>query len=90
MKEVRVLLILGTLESVNRADQVRRMLEAAGISSTRIDVTDMSNMDPANTRDSEISRAQGRRVTFEAKLGLVDQAISIKKPPPIGMAFCVQ
>ena len=49
----------------NRADQVRRMLEAAGISSTRIDVTDMSNMDPANTRDSEISRAQNRRVTFE-------------------------
>lgn len=49
----------------NRADQVRRMLEAAGISSTRINVTDMSNMDPANTRDSEISRAQNRRVTFE-------------------------
>ena len=49
----------------NRADQVRRMLEEAGISSTRINVTDMSNMDPANTRDSEISRAQNRRVTFE-------------------------
>lgn len=49
----------------NRADQVRRMLEAAGISSMRINVTDMSNMDPANTRDSEISRAQNRRVTFE-------------------------
>lgn len=49
----------------NRADQVRRMLEAAGISSMRINVTDISNMDPANTRDSEISRAQNRRVTFE-------------------------
>ena len=49
----------------NRADQVRRLLEAAGISSARITVTDMSNMDPANTRDSEISRAQNRRVTFE-------------------------
>ena len=45
----------------NRADQVRRLIEAAGIAS----VTDISNMDPANTRDSEISRAQNRRVTFE-------------------------
>ena len=49
----------------NRADQVRRLIEAAGIASARISVTDMSNMDPANTRDSEISRAQNRRVTFE-------------------------
>lgn len=49
----------------NRADQVRRLLEAAGIATARISVTDMSNMDPANTRDSEISRAQNRRVTFE-------------------------
>ena len=44
---------------------MRRLLEAAGIASARISVTDMSNMDPANTRDSEISRAQNRRVTFE-------------------------
>lgn len=51
----------------NRADQVRRLIEAAGIASTRLMVTDMSNMDPANTRDSEISRAQNRRVTFEIK-----------------------
>lgn len=49
----------------NRADQVRRLMEAAGIASARINVTDMLNMDPANTRDSEISRAQNRRVTFE-------------------------
>ena len=48
-----------------RADMVRGMLEDAGISLARIKVTDMSNMDPANTRDSEISRAQNRRVTFE-------------------------
>ncbi len=51
----------------NRADQIRRMLEAEGIAAARITVTDMSNMDPANTRDSEISRAQNRRVTFELK-----------------------
>lgn len=51
----------------NRADQVRRLMEGAGIASARITVTDMSNMDPANTRDSEISRAQNRRVTFELK-----------------------
>ena len=49
----------------NRADQVRRLMEGAGIAASRITVTDMSNMDPANTRDSEISRAQNRRVTFE-------------------------
>ena len=49
----------------NRADQVRRLMEDAGIAAARITVTDMSNMDPANTRDSEISRAQNRRVTFE-------------------------
>ena len=51
----------------NRADQIRRMLEAEGIAAARITVTDISNMDPANTRDSEISRAQNRRVTFELK-----------------------
>jgi outer membrane protein OmpA-like peptidoglycan-associated protein len=49
----------------NRADQIRRMLEAEGIASARILVSDIANMDPANTRDSEISRAQNRRVTFE-------------------------
>ena len=48
-----------------RAVQVRRMFEAAGIPSTRITITGMSDMSPANTRDSEISRAQNRRVTFE-------------------------
>ena len=49
----------------NRGDQVRRLMEGAGIAAARISVTDVSNMDPANTRDSEISRAQNRRVTFE-------------------------
>jgi len=49
----------------NRADQIRRLLQDAGISPSRITVSDMSNMDPASTRDSEISRAQNRRVTFE-------------------------
>ena len=51
----------------NRADQARRLIEAAGIAPGRLSVADMSNMDPANTRDSEISRAQNRRVTFEIK-----------------------
>lgn len=49
----------------NRADQIRRMLEAEGVLSTQISVSDMGNMDPASTRDNDISRAQNRRVTFE-------------------------
>lgn len=51
----------------NRADQIRRMLEAEGVLATQISVADMGNMDPANTRDTDISRAQNRRVTFEIK-----------------------
>ncbi|MDE0722463.1 MAG: OmpA family protein [Flavobacteriales bacterium] len=51
----------------NRADQIRRMLAAEGVLSTQISVSDMGNMDPASTRDSDISRAQNRRVTFEIK-----------------------
>ena len=51
----------------NRADQIRRMLEAEGVLSTQISVSDMGNMDPASTRDNDISRAQNRRVTFEIK-----------------------
>ncbi len=51
----------------NRADQIRRMLAAEGVLSTQISVSDMGNMDPASTRDNDISRAQNRRVTFEIK-----------------------
>jgi outer membrane protein OmpA-like peptidoglycan-associated protein len=51
----------------NRADQIRRMLESEGIPASQISVSDMGNMDPANTRDTDISRAQNRRVTFELK-----------------------
>ena len=51
----------------NRADQIRRVLEAEGVLATQISVADMGNMDPANTRDTDISRAQNRRVTFEIK-----------------------
>ena len=51
----------------NRADKILSILKDAGISPSRITVSDMSNMDPANTRDSELSRAQNRRVTFEIK-----------------------
>ena len=49
----------------NRADQIRRMFEAEGVLSSQIAVSDMGNMDPASTRDNDISRAQNRRVTFE-------------------------
>ena len=51
----------------NRADQVRRMLEAEGVLSTQISVSDIGNMDPASSRDTDISRAKNRRVTFEIK-----------------------
>lgn len=51
----------------NRADQIRRMLESEGIPVSQLSVSDMGNLDPANTRDTDISRAQNRRVTFELK-----------------------
>ena len=47
-----------------RAGQVKRLLEAEGISADRITITGRENSDPASTRDSEIARAQNRRVTF--------------------------
>ena len=47
-----------------RAGQVKRLLEAEGVSADRITVTGRENSDPASTRDSEIARAQNRRVTF--------------------------
>ncbi|PCJ80040.1 MAG: hypothetical protein COA49_09775 [Bacteroidetes bacterium] len=51
----------------NRGDQIRRILEADGIPASRMTVSDLGNLDPASTRDTEISRAQNRRVTFELK-----------------------
>lgn len=50
-----------------RAGQVKRLLEAAGVDPTRLTVTGRENTDPASTRDSEIARAQNRRVTFLVK-----------------------
>ena len=49
----------------NRADQIRRMLEEAGIPASQFSVSDIGAQDPANSRDTDISRAQNRRVTFE-------------------------
>ena len=51
----------------NRADQIRKMLESEGIPVSQLSVSDIGNLDPANTRDTDISRAQNRRVTFELK-----------------------
>jgi outer membrane protein OmpA-like peptidoglycan-associated protein len=50
-----------------RADQVKRLLETAGIAPDRLTVSGRENTDPASTRDSEIARAQNRRVTFLVK-----------------------
>jgi chemotaxis protein MotB len=50
-----------------RADQVKRLLETAGVSPDRLSVSGRENTDPASTRDSEIARAQNRRVTFLVK-----------------------
>ena len=49
----------------NRGDQIRRMLEAAGVLASQVSVSDIGAKDPANSRDTDISRAQNRRVTFE-------------------------
>jgi outer membrane protein OmpA-like peptidoglycan-associated protein len=49
----------------NRADQIRRMLETAGVPVSQYSVSDIGKQDPANSRDTDISRAQNRRVTFE-------------------------
>ena len=50
-----------------RAGQVKRLIEAAGIAPERVTVNGRENTDPASTRDSEIARAQNRRVTFLVK-----------------------
>ena len=49
----------------NRGDQIRRMLEAEGVPASQFSVSDVGAQDPANSRDTDISRAQNRRVTFE-------------------------
>jgi len=49
----------------NRGDQIRRMLETAGVPASQYSVSDIGAQDPANSRDTDISRAQNRRVTFE-------------------------
>ena len=49
----------------SRADKIKTILLDAGISSSRITVSNRFFEDPANNRDAEISRAQNRRVTFE-------------------------
>lgn len=49
----------------NRGDQIRRMLESAGVPASQFSVSDIGAQDPANSRDTDISRAQNRRVTFE-------------------------
>ena len=49
----------------NRGDQIRRMLEAEGVPASQFSVSDIGAQDPANSRDTDISRAQNRRVTFE-------------------------
>jgi OmpA-OmpF porin, OOP family len=50
-----------------RAEQVKRLLETEGIAPERLTVSGRENTDPASTRDSEIARAQNRRVTFLVK-----------------------
>ena len=50
-----------------RADQVKRLLVAEGIAEDRLTTSGRENTDPASTRDSEIARAQNRRVTFLVK-----------------------
>ena len=48
-----------------RADQVVAKFGENGIEGSRLVVDTMENSDPASTRDTDISRAQNRRVTFE-------------------------
>ena len=56
--------ILIKIASTWEGIQAAKLLEAEGISADRITVTGRENSDPASTRDSEIARAQNRRVTF--------------------------
>lgn len=47
-----------------RAEAIRDALVQQGISIDRLQLESRENNDPASTRDTEISRAQNRRVTF--------------------------
>lgn len=47
-----------------RAEQVKRFLVSKGIAEGRLIVLTKENTDPANTRETDLSRAQNRRVTF--------------------------
>lgn len=48
-----------------RAEYVMRLMTEQGIGADRLEVEARENTDPASTRDTDISRAQNRRVTFE-------------------------
>ncbi len=49
---------------MQRAEFIREALIQQGIGADRLTVESRENADPASTRDTEISRAQNRRVTF--------------------------
>jgi outer membrane protein OmpA-like peptidoglycan-associated protein len=49
---------------MQRAEAIREALVQQGIGADRLTVESRENNDPASTRDTEISRAQNRRVTF--------------------------
>lgn len=50
---------------LKRAEMVAEAFAEFGIDGSRLILEGMENTDPASTRDTEISRAQNRRVTFE-------------------------
>lgn len=50
-----------------RADAIADYLKAQGIDASRLNVVSKENNDPANTRPTDLSRAQNRRVTFKVK-----------------------
>jgi outer membrane protein OmpA-like peptidoglycan-associated protein len=48
-----------------RAEQIQSQFVAAGIDASRLIIETKENADPASTRDTDISRAQNRRVIFQ-------------------------
>jgi outer membrane protein OmpA-like peptidoglycan-associated protein len=52
---------------LKRAEQVSRYLSSKGVASGQLNVVTRENNDPASTKDSDLSRAKNRRVTFEVK-----------------------
>lgn len=50
-----------------RANAIADYLKSKGIDASRISVVSKENNDPANTRPTDLSRAQNRRVTFKVK-----------------------